>query len=144
MEEIGCREPKVMKLSSLLLVLLPEILSHKLQTHTSGKIYSESKPVVLSRRSWWSVSTMGDVVVPPNTLPGVTYGSDSGSMFGIPFQGTPGWNSETEQQQLGAILSSIFKVFFKIIVHTFTIKKCFRISVHLYVCFGDKKLNFYF
>lgn len=29
-------------------------------------------PVVLSRSSWWSVSTMGDVVVPPSTLPGVT------------------------------------------------------------------------
>lgn len=29
-------------------------------------------PVVVSRRSWWSVSTMGDVAVPPSTLPGVT------------------------------------------------------------------------
>lgn len=29
-------------------------------------------PVVLSRKSWWSVSTMGDVAVPPSTLPGVT------------------------------------------------------------------------
>lgn len=38
---------------------------------------------------------MGDVAVPPSTLPGVTYGSDSGSMFCIPFHGTPGWNSGT-------------------------------------------------
>lgn len=57
-------------------------------------------PVVLSRRSWWSVSTMGDVAVPPSTLPGVTYGSDSGSMFWIPFHGTPGWNSETRRTNI--------------------------------------------